>query len=195
MNVCKTREECHDGGTKDGPGSWCGRGGNHVAFRGIGPGGPGTAGRQPRSRDAGRDPAVGHFPNQVADVAESSQVDGGKVVQWVLTGAANQRWETEASLDGYYRFKSSNSGKCLNVFDASGADGAQVIHNTCGGKPSELWKPLRRIIGYQLINKNSGKCLAVGGGPGQGHPLIQLGCSPNGDPANVWLAVWEPPAI
>src|SRR6266540_3639909 len=85
-------------------------------------------------------------PNQVADVAEASQVDGAQVVQWVLTGAANQRWETEASLDGYYRFKSSNSGKCLNVIKASGEDGAQVIQNTCGGTPSELWKPLRRII-------------------------------------------------
>lgn len=134
-------------------------------------------------------------PNQVADVADASQVDGAKVVQWVLSGAANQRWETEASLDGYYRFKSSNSGKCLNVTNASGADGAPIVQNTCGGTPSQLWKPLRRIIGYQLINKNSGKCLAVGGGPGQGHPLIQFGCTPNGDPSDVWLAVWEPPVI
>jgi hypothetical protein len=135
------------------------------------------------------------FPNQVADVAGGSQVDGAKTVQWVLSGAPNQRWETEASLDGYYRFKSYNSGMCLNVIDASGADGAPVIQHTCGGAPNELWKPLRRIIGYQLINKNSGKCLAVGGGAGQGHPLIQFGCSPNGDPSDVWLAVWEPPFI
>src|SRR5439155_12982896 len=105
-------------------------------------------------------------PGQVADVASASPDNGAKLVQWNLTGAPNQMWETEAALDGYYRFKSKNSGKCLNVYSASDADGAPIVQFTCGGTPNELWKPVRRITGYQLVSKNTGKCLTVAGGVG-----------------------------
>ena len=132
-------------------------------------------------------------PDQVADVSGASQDSGAKVVQWQLSGAPNQLWETEATLDGFYRFKSANSGKCLNVLNASGADGAPIVQNPCGGTPTELWKPVRRIIGYQLVSKGTGKCVAVAGGVGAGHGLVQLTCSPNGASPDVWLAVWEPP--
>lgn len=132
-------------------------------------------------------------PDQVADIANASKDNGAPAVQWGLTGAANQRWKVESSLDGFYRFTSVNSGKCLNVQNASGADGAAVIQYTCGTAPNELWKPVRKVIGYQLVNKNSGKCLNVKGGLGQGNPLVQYTCSANGAPNEVWLAVWEPP--
>jgi hypothetical protein len=131
-------------------------------------------------------------PNQVVDIANASQDNGAKAIQWDLSGAPNQMWETEAALDGYYRFKSGNSGKCLNVQGASGADGAAIVQYTCGGAPNELWKPVRRAIGYQLVSKNTGKCLAVGGGVGTGHNLVQNTCSP-GAANDVWLLVWEPP--
>jgi len=133
------------------------------------------------------------LPDQVADVASASQDIGAKLVQWQLSGAPNQLWETEATLDGFYRFKSANSGKCLNVLGGSGADGAPIVQNPCGGTPTELWKPVRRILGYQLVSKGTGKCVAVAGGVGGGHALVLLTCSPNGANSDIWLAVWGPP--
>jgi hypothetical protein len=130
-------------------------------------------------------------PNLVADVANASQADGAPTDLWALTGANNQLWTIDSSLDGYYRFKSINSGKCLNVQNASTADGAPVIQWPCGASPNELWKVVRRVIGYQLVSKNSGKCLNVQNGVTQGNALVQHTCSANGANNDVWLAVWE----
>ena len=150
---------------------------------------PGTRGVEARQATV----RLNANPGQVVDVASASLADGAKVVQWNLSGAPNQMWETEATLDGYYRFKSQNSGKCLNVYSASDADGAPIVQFTCGGTPNELWKPVRRITGYQLVSKNTGKCLTVAGGVGTGNGLAQFTCSPNGAANDVWLVVWEPP--
>ncbi|QFZ19976.1 RICIN domain-containing protein [Saccharothrix syringae] len=132
-------------------------------------------------------------PDLVADVAQASQADGAPVDLWALTGAKNQRWAVQASLDGYYRFRSVNSGKCLNVRNAAVADGAPVIQWPCGTAPNELWKVVPKAIGYQFVNKNSGKCLNVQYGVGQGNPLIQYTCSAGGATNDVWLSVWEEP--
>jgi hypothetical protein len=79
---------------------------------------------------------LGANPGQVVDVANASLANGAQAIQWNLSGAPNQMWETEATLDGYYRFKSGGSGKCLNVNGASTADGAPIVQFTCGGSPN-----------------------------------------------------------
>ncbi|WP_409492180.1 RICIN domain-containing protein [Amycolatopsis sp. cmx-11-12] len=130
-------------------------------------------------------------PGQVANVAGASQANGANIIQWPLSRTTNERWEPEASLDGYYRFKSISSGKCLNVEGGGNADGTQVIQYTCGGQPNELWKLVPKGIGHQVVSKESGKCLNVAGGVGQGRSLIQYTCT-TGAANDVWLAVWEP---
>jgi hypothetical protein len=150
---------------------------------------PGTRGVEARQATV----RLAANPGQVADVANASTADGAQAIQGNLSGAPSQLWETEATLNGYYRFKSNGSGKCLNVAGASTADGAPVVQYTCGGDPNELWKPQRRITGYQLVSKNSGKCLNVKGGVGTNNPLVQFTCSTGGAANDVWLVVWEPP--
>lgn len=135
---------------------------------------------------------VGIAADQVADVANAAPMDGAKVIQYAWSAAANQRWQPEASLDGFYRFKNVNSGKCLNVAGASVADNAPIVQYSCGAAPNELWKLTPKAIGYQIVSKNSGKCLNVAGGVGSGHSLIQFTCSAPGAYNDVWLISWEP---
>ncbi|MBW4722059.1 RICIN domain-containing protein [Saccharothrix obliqua] len=130
-------------------------------------------------------------PGLVANVANSATNNGAPLVLWGWDGGNNARWEPDASLDGFYRFRSINSGRCLNVQYASTADGAQIIQYDCGGSPNELWKLVPKAIGYQVVNKNSGKCLNVEGGVAQGRNLIQYTCSQGGATNDVWLVVWE----
>ncbi|MET9517596.1 RICIN domain-containing protein [Streptomyces sp. NPDC002994] len=130
---------------------------------------------------------------QVANVKGASMEDLAPVIQWPWSGTTNERWEPEAAGGGYFRFKSVGSGKCLNVKGGGIADGTQVIQYTCGNAANELWKLVPKGIGYQIVVKESGKCLNVRGGTGQGNNLIQYTCVADGAPNDVWLAVWESP--
>ena len=134
-------------------------------------------------------------PGQVANVRGASTDNGAPVIQYPWSGSANERWEADAALGGYYRFKSVGSGKCLNVSGAGNSIGTQVIQYTCGNLDNELWKFVPKGIGYQVVVKSSGKCLNVAGGVGAGYGLIQYDCTPQGVANDVWLPVWEPNTI
>lgn len=130
-------------------------------------------------------------PGQVANVSGAATNNGAAVIQWQWSGQSNERWEAESTLDGYYRFKSVNSSRCLNIAGGGSVDGSPAIQYTCGGEPNELWKFVPVGIGYQVVGKGSGKCLNVKGGVGKGNPLIQYTCTPGGATNDVWLPVWE----
>ncbi|WP_406154902.1 RICIN domain-containing protein [Streptomyces sp. NBC_01023] len=134
-------------------------------------------------------------PGQVANVRGGSTENGAPVIQYPWSGKANERWEADSALGGYYRFKSVGSGKCLNVRGGGSENGAQVIQYTCGNSDNELWKFVPKGIGYQVVVKSSGKCLNVRGGVGVGNDLIQYECTPRGVANDVWLPVWEPHTI
>lgn len=130
-------------------------------------------------------------PGQAADVEGASTANGAEVIQWALHRGANQLWEPEATGGGYYRFKSLNSGLCLNVRGGGNEDGAPIIQWTCGNAANEQWKFVAKGTGYQVVARSSGKCLNVQGGVGQGRNLIQYTCTANGAANDVWLPVWE----
>jgi microsomal dipeptidase-like Zn-dependent dipeptidase len=55
-----------------------------------------------------------------------------------------------------------HAGRCLDVKDASFAEGASVVQKTCGTGSSQLWQ-LRSLPSgnFEILNKNSNKCLAI----------------------------------
>lgn len=133
-------------------------------------------------------------PGQVANVQGASLANGAPVIQYPWSGMANERWLATVDSDGYYRFASLASNKCLNVSGGGVADGTPVIQYTCQVPPAdnEEWKFVQTGIGYQIVAKSSGKCLNVAGGVGAGRQLIQYTCTPGGSANDVWLPVFEP---
>ena len=133
-------------------------------------------------------------PGQLANVQGSSLADGAPVIQYPWSGTANERWLATVEPDGYYRFASLASNKCLNVAGGGSANNTPVIQYTCTttGAANERWKLVPVGIGYQVVSKDSGKCLNVDGGVGAGRALIQYTCTPGGSANDVWLPVWEP---
>ena len=130
-------------------------------------------------------------PGLVANVAGAATDNDANVILWWWSGLANERWDAESTLDGYYRFKSVNSGKCLNVAGGGSADDVPVIQYTCRSEPNELWKFVPVGTGYHIVSKSSNKCLNVRGGVGVGWRLIQNTCVAGGATNDVWLPVWE----
>ncbi|MYS20896.1 mannan endo-1,4-beta-mannosidase [Streptomyces sp. DvalAA-14] len=130
-------------------------------------------------------------PGEVANVRGASRENGAHVIQWPYSHAPNERWEPEATANGYYLLRSEESGKCLNVAGGGDEEAAPVIQYTCGNYPNEQWKFVHKGIGYQIVVRSSGKCLNVRGGVGQGNELIQFTCTPHGVDNDVWLPVWE----
>ena len=133
-------------------------------------------------------------PGQVADVSGASHDDMARVIQWAWTGAPNQLWEPHEFDNGFFAFRSVNSGKCLNVRGGGHEDGAEVIQYHCDTAPNEQWRLVPAGNGYHVVSRASGKCLNVRGGLGHGNPLIQYTCQHGGLANDVWLPVWEPAA-
>jgi hypothetical protein len=88
---------------------------------------------------------------------------------------------------------------CLDVLDASTADGQPVQYYACGpGKQSQEWyiTPLQSTAEVQIMNANSKKCMAVsgdaatGGVTAPGQRVIQEVCATNfSAPSQLWKIV------
>jgi arabinoxylan arabinofuranohydrolase len=64
----------------------------------------------------------------------------------------------------YYRIINRNSGKCLDVYNNSTADGANVDQWTSNGGQNQQWSFVAQTGGYyEIIARHSGKALEVGG--------------------------------
>lgn len=77
------------------------------------------------------------------DVQGASTSNGAQVIQWTCNGHANQAWQpiyvdTVNKFD-YYEYANLNSSKCLNVQQASTANGASIIQYTCSVATNNLW--------------------------------------------------------
>lgn len=79
---------------------------------------------------------------------------------------------------GPFSVKNRNSGKCLEVNNASLADGAGVLQWTCHRMNHQLWRVIDLGNGYQrLVVEHSNKCLEVNNAsntPGAG--VLQWPC-------------------
>ncbi|MEU8212987.1 alpha-galactosidase [Micromonospora sp. NPDC049044] len=87
-----------------------------------------------------------------------------------------------------YTVAARHSGKLLDVFNASTADGANVVQWGANGQPNQRWRFQETGDGYATVTSiSSGKCLDVYGGAGataDGVRVIQWAC--NGGTNQQW---------
>jgi putative hemolysin len=99
---------------------------------------------------------------QALEVDACSSADGAKVQQYTWLNNNCQRWNIQATTDGYYRLTSVNSGKVLDVDACSAANGAKVQQYASFNNDCQKWGFEAMGSGYyRIINKNSGKVLDV----------------------------------
>lgn len=118
------------------------------------------------------------------DVVNADTGNWAAVQQWWCNeGALNQRWSLVPSTTaGYYSIKSTNSGRCIDVPDASTSAGVQVQQFDCHGTANQLWSFTADPSDGRLSikNKNSGLCLKLGGDVAVNGPVVQDTCSGDG---------------
>jgi hypothetical protein len=110
---------------------------------------------------------------QCIDVANGSTSSGATIKQYTCGGQANQQWSLR-SMDpkepptGGYQLVAKHSSKCLDVSNASMANGAAMQQWECLN-PAKLPAPGNQIFDlvsqggsyYHLVARHSGKCLDV----------------------------------
>ncbi len=108
------------------------------------------------------------------DVPGGSNQPGTTIEQWSCLPQTNQRFSFIQQTDGSYALQTGNSGLCLDI----GANGWQVIQNTCSSATTQKWKlVLLGVSTYQVVNATGG-CLNVSGASTQnGGNLIIYGCN------------------
>jgi hypothetical protein len=156
----------------------------------------------PRPADANH---VGNFiintrSGLVADVLAGSTDNGQDVVLYPKTRGLNQQFDFRDMGGGRVEIVARHSGKCLDVYGWSLADGGPVVQWDCHGGNNQLW--LLRImvnpgvcppfgcatVGTKFVSVHSGKCIDAANGsfpnpPGQWARLQQWGCAnTTGDP-------------
>jgi hypothetical protein len=76
---------------------------------------------------------------QVWDVSGISTADGALIHLWSYVGGLNQQWMPVSEGNGYYHFVARHDGKCLDVPNASTADGVQLQQYTCNGSGAQSY--------------------------------------------------------
>lgn len=116
---------------------------------------------------------VNHGSLLCLDVVSASIASGANVQQFRCHYGTNQQWDIVPNVspnfepDGTFLLINRNSGKCLDVVNASTADGANVQQFTCHRGANQRWY-IRSDLGrgghansYRFVNVASGKCLDV----------------------------------
>jgi hypothetical protein len=102
-------------------------------------------------------------------------------------------WDTVNTGGNNYEFINIHNGQCLSIAGGSGADGAAAFVFTCAGTADQIFTlvPATSTVyagAYELMNVNSGKCVAVGGGKtNKGAWVIQWTCNESG--AYMWRPI------
>ncbi|HEY3611748.1 MAG TPA: RICIN domain-containing protein [Pseudonocardiaceae bacterium] len=96
-------------------------------------------------------------------------------------------WDTVNTSGNSYELIDEHNGQCLSISGGSGADGAAAFVFTCQGTADQIFTlvPATSTLfagAYQLVNLNSGKCVAVGGARKDlGAWVIQWSCAQSGE--------------
>jgi hypothetical protein len=96
-------------------------------------------------------------------------------------------WEAVNTSGDNYELIDVHNGECLSISGGSGADGAAAFVFTCAGTNDQIFTlvPATSTVfagAYQLVNVNSGKCVAVGGArTNLGAWVIQWTCAQSGE--------------
>jgi hypothetical protein len=95
------------------------------------------------------------------------------------TTVAGNTSSTSTTMTSYVPAVAKQSGKCMDVYAQSTADGTKIVQWSCNNGDNQKWA-LRDVGGakYQVIAKNSGKCLTVpNSSTTNGTTLQQATCS------------------
>jgi hypothetical protein len=121
------------------------------------------------------------------DLAGGDTSDGAKIQAWTCNDAntnPNQHFKFVPAPDGenYYSIKHASSGKCLDVFEGSTANGGLVKLWPCHGGDNQIWEVIDNDTtadpdDFKLMSKHSGKCLDNTGESSNGVAFYQWGCS------------------
>ncbi len=71
---------------------------------------------------------------------ESATQINALLQQWPYWGGTNEIFQMVPTSDGYFNIKPLNSGLCLDVWDASLANGAAIDQYTCWGGDKQKWE-------------------------------------------------------
>jgi len=93
--------------------------------------------------------------------------------------------------NGTYPLKNDHSGKCLEVYGWSQANGGNVVQWDCHYGANQLWTFVRHGDGsYSLKNLNSGKCLDVyAWSQANGGDVVQWECHWGAN--QRWVQTWS----
>ena len=82
-------------------------------------------------------------------------------------------------LTGYYEIHPRHSGGCLDVYNASGANGASVVQWSCTGGSNQQWKLVNLGTGfYELHPRHSNACADINlASTANGADLVQWACT------------------
>lgn len=134
--------------------------------------------------------------SKCVDVEGASTSDGGQLQLWPCSGSANQRFHLVPK-HGYKNIRPVHSGKCLDVEGVSTNNGAQIKQWDCLGasQHNQQWMlvPITHGYGlrYQIVARNSGKCLDVEGASHlDGAKIKQWECLGSSQANQLWQAVW-----
>jgi hypothetical protein len=121
------------------------------------------------------------------DVVNASQSNNALVQQFQCgEGANNQRWNLMlaevVSGTQYYTMVSVNSGKCLDVPNASTSVGVQLQQFGCNNGDNQKWSLADQGDGrVSIANKHSGLCIDVAGASGGNNASVQQYTCHGGD--------------
>jgi hypothetical protein len=87
---------------------------------------------------------VNYNSGKVAEVYHSQTQNYANVDQWAYNGSLTQKWcfyyvEEFAGTLPVYEIVNDNSGKCLDVYHSTDANGANVDQYTCNESLAQLW--------------------------------------------------------
>ncbi|MFI1092682.1 glycosyl hydrolase family 95 catalytic domain-containing protein [Streptomyces sp. NPDC020917] len=118
---------------------------------------------------------VNRASGKVMDVSGGSTGDGGAVIQWPWSGAANQQWTLLPEYDGSLRLSNVNSGKVLDSPGGS-SQGAALDQWSDTGSANQWWKlvPSTTSGYYHLVNDRNGWYAGAQNASGaDGTPIVQ----------------------
>lgn len=102
---------------------------------------------------------------KVVDVAQCSPALGANVHQWTWNGGDCQKWNIQATGDGYYVITSLQGGLSMEVVGGSQNNGADVAQWAPNGASCQQWKIESTGNGYhRFVARHSGKVLDLAGG-------------------------------
>ncbi|RCH53776.1 hypothetical protein DJ568_16195 [Mucilaginibacter hurinus] len=144
-------------------------------------------------------------PYRLVEIGGAVTTDGAEVKQWdAYTAGDNphQRWDvqrisTESGVN-YYRIINVKSGKVMDLFAGSTADGQIIRQYPYTGSPSQLWsfEPVNVSGTYwwRIKNKNSGKYMTLeGNNPANGTFMTQRPLSSTAPESQQWVASFAAP--